>query len=287
MLYLATYAATVEANNDPENLGRVKARAPTVYGPAVVTPPNTLDAATSVPTESLPWAMPAGLPAGGTAESGAVLWVPNVGDHVYLRFLDGLPEQPLWEWAMQDRPQADGYPCWREAGYGDGTPPRSALITRHGHAVELNPDYVQLRVASGLFLRLRTTGELEVWTRDANVLLERLEVAGATHTFTPSAAFNVDTAAVGLRATEAKIETKKTTLVSLIDALVQAPHVELGPAGKAVDPVVRLSDLQRAITTLTTVFNAHLHVGNLGRPTSPPTTPLRLTPTGSSTTFTA
>ena len=88
MEYFATYAGYVEDNKDPDNIGRLKVRVPTVYGPAD-SQKNTIS------TADLPWALPAGLPAGGSPDSGAIQWLPEPGDHVYVRFLDGEPEKPI------------------------------------------------------------------------------------------------------------------------------------------------------------------------------------------------
>lgn len=283
MQYPATYAGTVEDTRDPEQLGRMKVRVPSVYGPDAL--------GNTIATSDLPWALPAGLPAGGSSQSGAIQWLPEVGDHVFVRFLDGEPEKPVWEWAGQDRRQATEYPYLRRqpGGYQeDGSAPRSALLTRYDHLVDIQEDTVTIRTKSGYKLRFTdSTGKLDVYAPTVDVLLEALKVTGVT------ASVNVNdlavTAAVAkVSANDLDMETLTARLVSLVEAKVTSPHIELGPEGSAVDPVVRLSDLKLVVQVITTVFNAHKHIAvKLGAPTTPPLAPMVVVPTASQTTFTA
>lgn len=116
----------MEDVRDPAGLGRVKARVPHVYGPAT--------GGLSLNTRDIPWALPAGLPAGLGAASGGISWLPEIGDQVWVRFLDGEPEKPVWEWANQSVKGAEtlGLHQYDEATHL----PIRALMTRYGHALE-------------------------------------------------------------------------------------------------------------------------------------------------------
>ena len=94
MNLFAIYAGVVEGNQDPQQLARLKVRVPHVYGASTA-------GAGYVGTNDLPWAMPAGLPNGSNSTSGGLSHIPEVGDKVWVRFLDGEPEKPIWEWGMQ------------------------------------------------------------------------------------------------------------------------------------------------------------------------------------------
>src|SRR3546814_1473831 len=94
MNLLGTYGGIVEKVNDPEKLGRVKVRVPHVYG-------ATGGGTGFIGTNDIPWALPAGMPAGGSSNSGGFSHLPEPGDHVWVRFLDGQPEKPIREWGMQ------------------------------------------------------------------------------------------------------------------------------------------------------------------------------------------
>lgn len=145
---MGTYGGVVEATGDPEGLGRLKVRAPVVYGPS---------SSSLIATADLPWALPAGLPAGGSPESGAIQWLPGVGDQVFVRFLDGCPEKPVWEWGNQSQPQARAFPYWsrQPGGYAeDGSAPPSSYLTRYGHWLEFTRAHLQHGTKGGLLLTL-------------------------------------------------------------------------------------------------------------------------------------
>ena len=126
------YVGLVEKNDDPEKLGRLKVRVPHAYG-------ATGSNIGTISTNNLPWALPSGLPQGGSASSGAINWLPEPGDQVIVWFLDGEPEKPVWSWMMQTRSQAKGYQVNKYSDQGGtvGKPSRAAL-TRYGHTVEFN-----------------------------------------------------------------------------------------------------------------------------------------------------
>lgn len=148
MLYLGLYAGTVEAVNDPEQIGRLKVRVPAVYGPAGAKE-------NSIPTDGLPWAYPGGLPAGGTEESGAVVWLPSIGDHVDVQFYDGQPEKPRWSWGMQDVSQAAETSFWKqEGGYEGGKAPSASYLTRYGHRIVLYKERMVIVTKKGYSIEL-------------------------------------------------------------------------------------------------------------------------------------
>lgn len=139
MNLLGTYAGLVEDNKDPERLGRLKVRIPHVYGAVG-------GVFGAISTENLPWALPAGLPNGLSQQSGGFDWLPEIGDQVLVRFLDGEPEKPVYEWFMQTQPAAQTFKLHQykdvagaAVGTGGGKPKRGALV-RYGHTVEWNTD---------------------------------------------------------------------------------------------------------------------------------------------------
>jgi hypothetical protein len=134
------YGGIVRENGDPQRLGRLKVHVPTVYG---VAGPDTQE----LGIDDLPWAWPSGMPAGGTAASGGVDWLPNVGDHVWVRFLNGEPEHPVWEWGSQDVGQAKVFPL-HDYDAKTGKPKRAA-ITRYGHTLDFTASGVILTTKGG------------------------------------------------------------------------------------------------------------------------------------------
>jgi hypothetical protein len=132
------YVGIVESNRDPEKLGRVKVRVAHVYG----IPDSDLG---GIGINDLPWAIPAGLPAGGSALSGGIDWLPEPGDQVVVMFLDGEPEKPVWMWMMQSIDQSKAFTLHK---YKNAAPERAAM-TRYGHTIELNSGSVLVATKSG------------------------------------------------------------------------------------------------------------------------------------------
>lgn len=150
-----TYGGLVENNKDPLKLGRVKVRVPHVYG-------STGGGSGFVATNDLPWALPAGMPAGGSARSGGFSHLPEVGDKVWVRFLDGEPEKPIWEWGMQsysDREGVLGIGGLKLHSYKTGVDgsvgaPDRTVWTRYQHAIEMNAGGVIETTSGGYRLLL-------------------------------------------------------------------------------------------------------------------------------------
>jgi hypothetical protein len=148
-----TYAGLVEDDKDPEKLGRLKVRVPHAYGAVG-------GVFGAISTENLPWALPAGLPNGLSQQSGGFDWLPIIGDQVLVRFLDGEPEKPVYEWFMQTQKAAQSFKLhqYKDApgstpGSSGGSPKRGALV-RYGHTVEWNSDGLILTTSKGYRLLL-------------------------------------------------------------------------------------------------------------------------------------
>jgi len=148
------YVGVVVSNADPAKLGRVKVSVPHVYGveDTTVAPIGITD---------LPWAIPAGLPAGGTTASGGMDWLPDPGDQVLVFFFDGEPEKPVWMWMMQTLDQADSFPLHHYSDKSAKGKPDRAGLTRYGHTFEINKGSVLASTKSGyqLFLLDGDSGE--------------------------------------------------------------------------------------------------------------------------------
>ena len=148
MVLVFTYGGVVENNQDPLKLGRLKVRVPQVYGCAGGTG--------YIGTNDLPWALPVGLPAGSNKFSGGFSHLPEVGDKVWVRFLDGEQEKPIWEWGMQavqDQEVFGLHSYKSDPGQPVGKPDRAAW-TKYSHAIELNEGAVIATTSQGYNLML-------------------------------------------------------------------------------------------------------------------------------------
>ena len=137
------YLGVVEKVGDPEKLGRLKVRVPTVYG-------IQGDQIGAVTVDNLPWALPMGMPAGGSDASGGLSMLPEVGDQVAVQFLDGEPEKPVWQWLMQTQKQARDLQLHQYVSdNGTAGSAARAILTRYGHSLEIKPEKVTLTTGEG------------------------------------------------------------------------------------------------------------------------------------------
>ncbi len=288
MNLIGTYAATVENVKDPEKLGRIKARVPHAYG--VVG-----GVYGSVSTDNIPWAYPAGLPAGGSQQSGGMSWLPEIGDQVLVRFLDGEPEKPIWEWFMQTKSQAKKLKLHQ---YDElkGTPKRSAMV-RYGHLVEWNDDGLILTTSKGYRFLLTDSSAAG---NDGNVLLSSqagnyLEFDDQTLTATVNSVGDMHLNVadqllvladkISMRTASDNIEFRSgsdVTVTALEDVLVRAfAELKLTSTGKttitsggitelqyqllkfgaATEPFVKGATLVTFLTELLVWLAAHTHTG--------------------------
>jgi uncharacterized protein involved in type VI secretion and phage assembly len=115
--YYGKYRGQVTDNNDPDNLGRLRAKVPRLLGE----------------TET-GWALPA-FPYGGAAEQGFFM-MPDVGAGVWIEFEEGHLSYPLWSGT------------W----YSSGSIPESAqpgqkvIKTKSGHKIVLDDDAGSLTI---------------------------------------------------------------------------------------------------------------------------------------------
>jgi uncharacterized protein involved in type VI secretion and phage assembly len=200
------YRGVVTDNQDPDNLGRLRARVPRLLG--------SLDTG---------WALPC-LPFGGAAEQG-LFTVPEVGAAVWIEFEGGDLDYPIWTgcwWGDNEVPEA-------------ATPAQKVIKTVGGHVLVLDDDApsVTLTDANGNSLVLD----------DQGIRIEDLN----------GNAITLDSNGITLKASTIKV------------------------GDPATDSLVGFSALQTALNTFVTMVQTHIHIGNLGAPTGPPTPPPQLT----------
>ena len=300
MNYGFTYAGTVEANQDPLKLGRLKVRVPLVYG--------ALGAGMgAIAVNDLPWALPAGMPAGNSASSGGFSQLPEPGDSVWVRFLDGEPEKPIWEWAMQTTAGRDALPLHK---YAQGKPDR-AFWTRYGHAIEINDGAVILTTASGYRLLAldadtgEANGKLSLTTKSGNFIeiddlddtikcmaMEDLYFYVGTSAFGQSDSFSWETltqdftvkagGAFAVTATDdLDLNTASNFSLNALGSaaltaessfLIDFTSLQLGAT--ATEPAVLGTQLYNFLTSLLLWLSTNTHTSSVpGSPTSPPVVP--------------
>lgn len=152
MNYLGTYAGQVVSTADALRAGRVKVRVPILHG--LLGGPAGL-----ITDEQLPWALPVALGAGGTHESGGMSWIPEPGDQVWVRFLDGSLAKPIWEWGNQNLKQIPNFGRTPLHAYsGSGNAARRGALTRFQHWLEFRPDGIAAWTKSNYIFEINDGG---------------------------------------------------------------------------------------------------------------------------------
>ena len=121
---LGKYRGFVVDNADPEQLGRLKLRVPSVLGDEIVTG----------------WAMPC-VPYGGDVGQG-FLFIPEVGAGVWVEFEEGDLEFPIWVGTFWSKPGGESElpkpndPDGAEQDSVQDPPTRKILKTEKGHTLQ-------------------------------------------------------------------------------------------------------------------------------------------------------
>ena len=300
-----TYAGIVESNKDPLKLGRLKIRVPHVYG-------SSATGSGYIATNDLPWALPAGLPAGGSSASGGFSQLPTNGDKVWVRFLDGEPEKPIWEWGMQSVDDRDNL---KLHSYDVGTPvgaPNRAFWTRYNHAIEINEGSIIITTSQGYRMVLLDAstvasqdGKITITTQLGNMIelddldstikvtvLEDLyftvlnDVIGTSSNFTWTTTNGDYSLTAGGAFSLTTVDNVEITTVSdfIVDSLNNMTLTTVGEMTTgfttlklglaAVEPVVLGTQLATLLEALLLWLDTHTHTSATpGSPTSPPNAP--------------
>jgi hypothetical protein len=273
------YAGIVEDVNDPELIGRVRVRVAHVYGPA--------GAADSIDTTDIPWAFPAGLPAGGSAASGGISWLPEPGDQVYVQFLDGEPEKPVWFWGNQNKFQKDKLKLHQ---YEQKKVVRAGL-TRYGHTIEFNSSSIIATSQSGYAVILEeglapAQGKITLMTPQGQII-EMSDETQMLEVIVPEVQITVDRMVTAMaEAFDLEAFTGTFTLRTAQEIVLQT-QTDVNILfngfmflGRGTEPFVLGFKLVELLTSLQTWALTHTHSnGNMGSPTGAPITPWVPSPT--------
>jgi uncharacterized protein involved in type VI secretion and phage assembly len=120
--FFGKYRGIVADNADPEQLGRVKLRVPSVLG-------DSDDAVTD-------WAWPC-VPFGG-ADNQGWFFIPEPGARVWVEFEEGNLDLPLWVGTFWSRPGGTTQIPAQAQQMTNNAPQRRVLKTPSGHVVELS-----------------------------------------------------------------------------------------------------------------------------------------------------
>lgn len=147
--YYGKYRGFVADNADPETLGRLKLRVPSVLG-----------------QESTGWALPC-LPFGGLDGHGLFV-IPEVGAQVWVEFEEGNLDQPIWTgtfWRSSDPPP----------GEAQVSPPTTRMLkTPSGHRLQFDDadgeETVTLAHTNGSALAMAPNGNVTLINEEGSTL---------------------------------------------------------------------------------------------------------------------
>ncbi len=238
--YYGKYNGFVTDNDDPEQLGRLRLRVPSVLAEA-----------------ETGWALPC-LPFGGLADQGLFL-VPEVGAQVWVEFEAGNLNHPIWTgtfWQQRGDPPAEAAK----------SPPTTRLLkTPSGHILQFDDESgsEQFRLChpAGTEMTIDANGTVKVdakgnvLTLDAqNGKVEVEDQNGNTVTMSASGITVEDANGNQVEMAAAGVTVKGTRVV------VEGQQVML--AGQGGEPVIKGQ-------SFLTLFATHVHPSSMG-PTGPP-----------------
>jgi hypothetical protein len=250
--FFGKYRGFVVDDDDPEKLGRLKLTVPSVLGEEVVTG----------------WAMPC-LPYGGAANRG-MLFVPEKESGVWVEFEEGDLEFPIWVGTFWSKPGGDSelpLPNGADGAEEDevqGPPTRKVIKTAKGHTLQFEDGDGEVRVLIG-------DGQAE------NHIV--LGSAGITITNKDNVVTMSDGGVV-IEDVNGNSVTQDGSGTVIKDAngneiVMAAGGIQIGGTG-ATEPFVLGTQFMTEVQSFLVSLSTHTHVGNMGAPTSPPTSPLTL-----------
>ncbi len=235
--------------------------------------PGNPESAYVMPTESLPWARPSVASSGGSSSGSGTFSVPKIGTILRVSFDNGNYYAPVYHESLYPSDEAKAeieaaYPNSHvliyDTAFGLTGGENGSEITneREGEHVKvffteekgLMMDYSTTEGPTTINIKPDNSVEIVNTNGDSIVMLNDGNI-----TFTHSAQFTINSSAN----TEINCE---DALINCKNMVVNhASSIELGEG--ATEPLV-LGNL------MTTLFNSHTHIGNIGAPTSPPTVPM-------------
>jgi len=242
--------------------------------------PEDPSSAYVMPTESLPWARPSVASSGGSNTGSGTFSVPKIGTILRISFDNGNYYAPVYHESLypSDETKAEieaAYPNSHVLIYdtafgltGDlqsGDP--TVTNEREGEHIKvffteekgLMMDYTTTEGPTTVNVKPDNSVEIINANGDSIIMLNDGNI-----TFTHSAQFTINSGA------DTVINATTDTLINCVNAVVTAsaethinsPRIKLGEA--AAEAVIKGD-------TFAGIFDGHSHIGNLGAPTSPPT----------------
>lgn len=153
--FYGKYRGFIVNNADPEKLGRLRLRVPSILGKEVVTG----------------WAMPC-VPYGGKADQG-FLFIPEVGAGVWVEFEEGDLEFPIWVGTFWSKPGGESE--LPKANDEVQAPPTQKIIkTKKGHTIQLEDadgeEKIIVKHKDGAYFSLHKDGSVIIQNKNGSTI---------------------------------------------------------------------------------------------------------------------
>jgi uncharacterized protein involved in type VI secretion and phage assembly len=245
--FFGKYRGVVADNQDPDQLGRLKLKVPSVLSDAVTT-----------------WAWPCA-PYGG-ADNQGFFFIPDVGADVWVEFEEGNLDLPIWVGTFWSKKGGQSRVPSDARNMDQNDPARRVLKTACGHVVELcdisGKETVRIAHTSGALMTLDEKGSVIIANKKGSLVYlnaDRGEIAvideagnslrlgGSNATLT-----NKDGSVVDVNGKQVQVIAK--------DVLIRSDTVALGEG--AMEPAI-------LGMSFAAIYDAHTHMTAFG-PSSPP-----------------
>ncbi|HET7461550.1 MAG TPA: phage baseplate assembly protein V [Longimicrobium sp.] len=266
--FYGKYRGFVVDRDDPESLGRLKVRVPSVLGPDVVTG----------------WAVPC-VPYGGAMNQG-FLMIPEVDAQLWIEFEEGDLEFPVWVGTVWAKPGGDSElpkpngPDGAEEGSVQSPHTAKIIKTVAGHTLQFEDDdgkEVRIILADGPNENRVVLGKSSltivfkgntITLDDDGIRVEDTNGNKATQNADGTTVEDKNGNKVTQSATGTVVEDANGNKV-----VMGAAGIQIG-SDSAAEALVLGTQFKSMMASFMAQLVAHTHVGNLGAPTSPPVPPL-------------
>ncbi|OPY74164.1 MAG: Phage-related baseplate assembly protein [Syntrophorhabdus sp. PtaU1.Bin002] len=262
--FYGKYRGLVVDNADPEQLGRLKIKVPSVLGEDVVTG----------------WALPC-VPYGGDVNQG-FLFIPEVGAGVWVEFEEGDLEFPIWVGTFWSKPGGDSElpkPCKADGSDESSVqdPPTGKIIkTKKGHTIQLDDadnDQEMIRIVEAAHKHIITMDKEGISIQEGAKEIKITDKSGNTITMKSDGITVEDKNGnkITMDGSGMICEDKNGSemVMSSSGTTIKSSQISIGDS--ASEPLVLGNQLKTALMNwVNTVFLTHMHTGNLGAPTTPP-----------------
>lgn len=266
--FYGKYRGIVVDNADPESLGRLRMKVPSVLGNGVVTG----------------WALPCA-PYGGDAGQG-FLFIPEVDAGVWVEFEEGDLEFPIWVGAFWSKPGGDSElprpnkPDGSEESAVQDPPSRKIIKTKKGHTIQFEDDddkelilvrdgangHLVLLDKDGIKITDGVNGHTIVLDKDGLSITEAAKRITMTDTNGNTA--TMDDSGISCEDKSGNLMTLDSKGIELTDKNGNKLAMNAG-AGFPAGPGVAINDGAKRVCLdgLISWLLQHQHVGNMGAPT--------------------